>query len=140
MGRVSGSNLRVYLGGDPIGYATTCSFSGNTEMTSVIHKDSSGNFEEVDPSTQSWGMSTSAFISEDAAISSVDVVARTALFTAWRNRTQVVLTWQDGTTGSQLLTGNAYIESIEENAEVNQTGTLTVNFKGDGDIVPTTVA
>lgn len=134
MGRISGTNLRVYMNGKPIGYATSCTFSGSTEMTSVIHKDSSGSTEEVDPSTVSWSMSTSGFISEDEVVNSTTVTDRTDLMAAWRGRSAVTLYWRSGTTGDRYFTGSAYIDSYEESAEVNQTATYTVNFKGNGAI------
>lgn len=134
MGRISGTDLRVYMNGKPIGYATSCTFSGATEMTSVIHKDSSGNTEEVDPSTVSWSVSTTGFVSEDEVVNSATVTDRVDMMTAWRTRAAVTLYWRTATTGDRYFTGSAYIDSYEETAEVNQTATYTINFKGNGAI------
>jgi hypothetical protein len=132
MGRISGTNLRVYMSGKPIGYATSCTLSTSIEMTSIIHKDSTGNTEEVDPSTVSWSMSTTGFISEDEVVNGGTVTDRVDLITAALARTRLTLYWRTETTADRYLTGFAYIDSYEENAEVNATGTYTVNFKGDG--------
>lgn len=132
MGRISGTNLRVYNQSTPYGYATSCTFDGSTATTEVIHKDSTGNFAERDPSTQSWTMSTEGFVSEDTTVNGNTVLGVTSLRSAWINRTKLYLQWTTGTSGDQTMNGYAYITSYSENAPVNETATYSVTFEGDG--------
>lgn len=134
MARISGTNLRIYDGTTPIGYATSCTLDISTSMTEVLHKDSVGNFADKDPSTQSWTMSTEGFISEDTTINGNSVKSVTYLRNAVINRTRLYLQWSTATSGDQTLNGYAYITSHSESATVNETATYSVTFEGDGAI------
>lgn len=132
MARKSGTDLRIYNDGTPIGYATSCTLDLSIAMTSVIHKDSTGNFEDKDPSTQTWTMSTEGFISEDVTISGATVKSIAQMRTAAINRTRLYLQWTDQVSGNVTLNGYAYIGSISESAPVNETATYSISFEGDG--------
>lgn len=134
MARVSGTNLRIYDGTTPIGYATNCSLSITMATTEVLHKDSTGNFADNDASTQSWTMTTDGFISEDDTINGNAVKDVSYLRSAIINRTRLYLQWSDNTSGSQTMEGFAYCTQLDENAPVNETATYTASFTGDGAI------
>lgn len=129
-----GSDLRIYDNDVPIGYATTCTFSGSTSMTEVIHKDSVGNFSDKSPSTQSWTMTTEAFVSQDATINGSSRRNAVYLRTAWKNRTKLYLQWSTGSSGDGTMYGYAYISQYDENAAANEDATLSVTFEGTGAI------
>lgn len=140
MARKSGTDLRVYMGGNPIGYATECTLNIDMATVEVLHKDSAGNSAEVDASTISWTMSCSGFVSEDTTINTVTVEDQTALQDAILARTSLTLKWSTGATGERLLTGSAYITNYSETGSVGETATYTVNFTGDGALTAGTEA
>lgn len=134
MAIIQGSDLRIYDNGVPVGYATTCTFSGSTAMTEVIHKDSVGNFADKSPSTQSWTMTTEAFASYDSTINASTRRSASFLRSAWRNRTKMYLQWTDETSGNATMNGYAYISQYDENAAANEDATISVTFEGTGAI------
>lgn len=136
MARNSGTDLRIYNSatGKPYGYATSCTFDGTTATTEVIHKDSTGNFSERDPSTQSWSLSTEGFHSYDTTVNGTAVESVSDIRSAWINRTRLFLQWTTAASGSETLEGYAYITSFSETAPVNETATYSITFEGDGAI------
>lgn len=133
MARNSGTLLRVYLGGDPIGYATQGTFEASTNMTSILHKDSAGGgFEEVDPSTQSATLSCEGYHSYDTTINSVDVNGVEELRAAWLNKTALTFKWSTAVSATQYITGTCYIENLQENTSAGETATYSVSFKVSG--------
>ena len=132
MATKSGTDLRVYHGAAALGRATECTWSVDMETTSVIHKDSTGNFAENDPSTLSWTASCSGFISEDTTVGGNTVIDQTALQDAVIARTLLTLKWTTGTSTERYMTGTAYITSYQESGSVGETATYTVNYTGAG--------
>lgn len=62
------------------------------------------------------------------------------LFDLWKDKTLVRLAWTTGQEGDYLYYGNAYCTSFEESAGLNEVGTFSVNFEGDGDITKALIA
>jgi len=140
MATKSGTDLRVYHGAEALGRATECTWSVDMETTSVIHKDSTGNFAENDPSTLSWSASCTGFISEDTTVNGNTVVDQTALQDAILNRTLLTLKWTTGTSTERFLTGTAYITSYQETGTVNETATYSIQYTGAGALTSGTEA
>ena len=134
MAIVNGTDLRIWIDGTAIGYATSCTFDGSTAMTEVIHKDSVGNFADKSPSTQSWTMSTEGFTSYDVTINGNTRKGIDYLRSAWLNRTRLYVQWTSSETGKGTLNGYAYITSHSESGAANEEATYSTSFEGDGAI------
>lgn len=128
--------MRIWTdGGQAIGYATECSVEITMEVTQVLHKDTTGNWTNNDPSTQSWSMTTSGFVSDDDTINGNSRRDIAWLQSQITNRTLLFLQWSDGVSGSSTLEGYAYLTSLSQSGTVGETATYNASFTGDGALV-----
>lgn len=161
---IKGGKIMVFVGNEPIAFATnhTLSLTRNTqEVSSKDHGDATA----VLPTTQSWEISSENLMStagystilaayleatpltvyfgastynnsQENGIVDVEVVNNTP--TNWTTET-----WTDGDTTSPKslnLTGTAYITSLSVNAPAGDNATYSVTFTGSGSIQRTTVS
>ena len=133
-GIVEGKNLRVYVNGSAIGYATSFTLNLTTSMIETIHKDSGDNIERA-PDQNDWSGTGEYFISfaADGARTLVD-----NLFTAWNGQTAVTAVFQTEVTGDLTFTGSAYINELSLTGAVGERATGSWGFVGNGALVKAT--
>jgi predicted secreted protein len=129
-GVVNGTNLRIYLEGTPIGYATSCQLTMNREMREILTKDSPGSgWGEKKPGQKSASLTTECFYSD-----STTNVAPDTLFGYFDAGTALAWTFTTTVTGDTFYTGSAYISSIDYNSPVEDNVSFTVTFDVNGAI------
>lgn len=126
---INGHYLRVFVDNVAVAKSTECSYSLQTEMREVSHKDTdgtNGGFKEVRPGQKSGTMTTSALYAEGESYES--------LFSAWENGTELDLLFSDDKIGHAVLSVKGYVSSLEKNAPNNENVTYSANFEMSGAI------
>lgn len=130
MATVSGTNLRIYKGTDPYGYATSCTLSMSIETREEISKDSSGSWSDVSVDTKSATLSFEGFFSEDTTINAAAVESTTDLFTDFNAGTSISWRFTTDVSTEVVYSGSGYITDLTFTANVGETatysGTITV--------------
>lgn len=142
---IKGQDLMVFKGGSSLAYATSCSLTLGTSMTSISSKDH-GKWDAEKPTKFNWSMSSDNLYTEEDFHT---------LFTAWKSGTPVTLVWDiaasdvpapntDGLVvpsggwkakgSGKGLTGQAYISNISVNAPDGDNATYSVDFSGIGEL------
>ena len=118
-----GNNIRVSVGEQLIGGQQNCSLSMNSETGDTTTKDS-GMWAESEVTGLSWSVSCDGLITvDDAAVS--------ALEAAWKNAEKVTIQYG---TADKFKTGQAIIESLEQNDAMKEKSTYSVSFIGVGEL------
>lgn len=131
MGVISGTNLRIYNGTDPYGYATSCTLDMSAEVRETLSKDSVSSWAENEVGQLSATLSFEGFFSEDTTINSTNVENVSDLFGDFSGKTAVSWRFTTDATGEAVWSGSGYITSlsftgnVEENATYS--GTITVS-------------
>ena len=116
-----GNNIRVSVGEQLIGGQQNCTLSMNSETGDTTTKDS-GMWAESEVTGLSWSVSCDGLITvDDAAVS--------ALEEAWKNAEKVTIQYG---TAEKFKTGQAIIESLEQNDAMKEKSTYSVSFIGVG--------
>ena len=118
-----GNNIRVSVGDQLIGGQQNCTLSMNSETGDTTTKDS-GIWAESEVTGLSWSVSCDGLIA-------VDDAAVIALETAWKKAEKVTIQYG---TAEAYKTGEAIIESLEQNDAMKEKSTYTVSFIGVGEI------
>lgn len=135
MALINGTNLVVKVGGNALLKATTASLEMSVDMPDATTKDSAG-WAEFFAGVRSFTVSSDGLI--DYAVGTP--VSTDELVTMLINRTTVVLTFSTFASGDMLLTGNAYVSSISQTADMESPSGFSVTFQGTGALVKTMVA
>jgi hypothetical protein len=133
-GIIQGKNLRAYVNGSPVGYATDFTLTMTTSMIETLHKDSGANVERL-PDQNEWSATGTYFMSYQADPTRSKFEN---LFTAWNAQSLVTLIFQTAVTGDTTLTGTAYITELGIGAPVGDKATGTWSMQGSGAIVKAT--
>ena len=116
-----GNNIRVSVGEQLIGGQQNCSLSMNSETGDTTTKDS-GIWSESEVTGLSWSVSCDGLITvDDAAVSVLEA--------AWKNAEKVTIQYG---TSDKFKTGQAIIESLEQNDAMKEKSTYSVSFIGVG--------
>lgn len=116
-----GNNVRVSVGEQLIGGQQNCSLSMNSETGDTTTKDS-GIWSESEVTGLSWSVSCDGLITvDDAAVSVLEA--------AWKNAEKVTIQYG---TADKFKTGQAIIESLEQNDAMKEKSTYSVSFIGVG--------
>ena len=116
-----GNNIRVSVGEQLIGGQQNCSLSMNSETGDTTTKDS-GIWSESEVTGLSWSVSCDGLIT-------VDDTAVSVLEAAWKNAEKVTIQYG---TADKFKTGQAIIESLEQNDAMKEKSTYSVSFIGVG--------
>ena len=116
-----GNNIRVTVGEKLIGGQQNCSLTMSSETGDVTTKDS-GLWAESEVTGLSWSVSCDGLIA-------VDDEAVAALEAAWKNAQKVIIQYG---TSEKFKTGQAIIESLEQNDDMKEKSTYSVSFVGVG--------
>ena len=139
MALINGTNLVIKIGtpgsGVPILKATTASIEMSVDMPDATTKDSQG-WAEFFAGVRSWTLSSDGLI-DYATSASVETDELVAMLIA---RSTVAVTFGTSTTGDMLLSGNAYVSSISQTADMESPSGFSVTFQGTGALTQSTVA
>ena len=125
-----GTDLLVYIGNEAIAHSRKASFKLNAQLADATTKDSAGAFTEYLPSLKSWELSTEGLaVWGDMGEWYNAITNGTPLTVSFKPTNQV--------TGDITLSGVAYLESFEVNAENGEVVTYSVSFKGSGVLTAT---
>lgn len=127
-GIVSGHDLRIYIAGSTVAYATSCTFAATAEFQGIVHKDVPfGGWQDGTSGSKSATLSTSALVSFDGTGNKPF-----ALFSLLSLGTSI--TWQFSTDegGDTMLSGLGIVTSITINAPAGENATydLEITVKG----------
>lgn len=134
MALINGTNLVIKIGGNPILKATTASLEMSVDMPDATTKDSAG-WSEFFAGVRSWTLSSDGLV-DYASSGSVETDELVALLIA---RAPVAVTFSTSTAGDMLLSGNAYITSISQTADMESPSGFSVSFQGTGALTQGTV-
>ena len=118
-----GNTIRVSIGEQLIGGQQNCSLTMESETGDTTTKDS-GMWAETEVTGLSWSVSCDGLIT-------VDDAAVAALETAWKAGEKVTIKYG---TANKYKTGQAIIESLEQNDNMKEKSTYSVSFIGVGPI------
>lgn len=138
MGVIKGQNLRVMVGGKCVAMATSCTVHATLSLESSFTKDSTNDFDEQDPVSKSWDVSTDSLVTlvdngsnGETTVNLLDLIL---------NATKVTLTF-DQTAGTNnrvgqnsaiKMTGDAYLVDFSVTAAARTNSTLSCQFTGTG--------
>jgi predicted secreted protein len=131
-GVLNGTDFRIWVSGEAIGYSTSCSLSMSAELRETIHKDNPGSgWRTFSIGQKSATITVDAFYNTDAnsvysARKDPDDVA--ALFI-----NETPFQWQfRAASGDDMYSGSGYVTemSIDSPVEDNATYSLTIEVNG----------
>lgn len=141
---LKGSKLMVFLGGNPIGFATSHSLSLTTNTTEISTKDH-GDFPSVIAQNISWEVTAENLYSRAgkntymSAMMSKQEVTLAFHEASNYDGTQKPLAdpgseWAPDVSDGRIATGKALITSFSINAPSGDNATMSVTFTGVGEL------
>lgn len=128
-GIVNGTDLRIYVDGEVVGHATSCSISLSMETRDILTKDLVGGYTTAKPGRRSWSGSTEGLLAYDAPGQKVS-----DLVTLFNNGTEIIVRFTTDETGDTYWEGTALPTSIELGGPVEDNSTYSVSFTGVGNL------
>lgn len=131
-GVLNGTDFRIWVSGEAIGYSTSCSLSMSAELRETIHKDNPGSgWRTFSIGQKQATITVDAFYNTDA--NSVYTARKDPddIATLFINETQ--FEWQfRAASGDDMYSGSGYITemSIESPVEDNATYSMTIEVNG----------
>lgn len=135
MALINGTNLVIKVGGVAILKATTASLELSVDMPDATTKDSAG-WAEFFAGVRSFTLSSDGLI-DYATAAAVETDELVAMLIA---RNTVAVTFATSTAGDMLLSGNAFVSSISQTADMESPSGFSVTFQGTGALTQSTVA
>jgi len=135
MALINGTNLTIKVGGVALLKATTASLELSVDLPDATTKDSAG-WSEFFAGVRSWTLSSDGLVdyATDAKVETDELV------TLLINRSTVVVEFSTATSGDMKLSGNAFITSISQTADMESPAGFSVSFQGTGTLTQSTVA
>lgn len=134
-GVINGTDLRIYIGGEAVGYATSCTLDMSADTRDTIHKDSPGTgWAQSAIGTKSGSVSFDGFINEDSASAKVS-----DLFTYFDDETLIGCAFKTATSGDTRYDFSGYITSLSQTGPVEENSTFSGSITISGAITKTTV-
>ena len=136
MALINGTNLVIKVGSPakPILKATTASLEMSVDLPDATTKDSAG-WSEFFAGVRSWTLSSDGLV-DYATAAGVETDELVALLIA---RSSVAISFATSTAGDMLLSGNAFITSISQTADMESPSGFSVSFQGTGTLSQGTV-
>ena len=132
---VSGTDLRVYVAGLPIGYATSCTLDMSADTIETVHKDNpGGGWAEATIGQKSGTVSFEGFYNEDSTNLKPD-----ALFNLFNAETVIGCSFKTATSGDTRYDFSALITQISYTGPVEDNSTISVSMTITGAVTITTV-
>ena len=126
-GILDGTTLLLFVDGVAIGGTTSHSMSNSVNMRDATTKDSGGD-EEVLPGTRSSNIDFEGFAAFDATKGFTD------LFDLQKAKTKVILKFSGEVTGDDYFIANAFLESLDTDAPVDDNVTFSGSFHVTGGV------
>lgn len=139
MAVIDGTDLRIYIGGNPIGHATSCSLSFSKETRETVSKDNVGGWSESESGQKSATLSFEGFFTETALLGGNTVETAPDLFDAFSSDALISWKFTTGVTGSEEYSGNAIMNSLEFSAPVDENATHSGSLTVSGAVTKATV-
>jgi predicted secreted protein len=114
--------------------ATTASLEMSVDLPDATTKDSAG-WSEFFAGVRSWTLSSDGLI-DYASSGSIETDELVQLLI---DRVAVAVTFSTSTAGDMLLSGNAFITSISQTADMESPSGFSVSFQGTGTLTRGTV-
>ncbi len=134
-GVINGTDLRVYVGGLAIGYATSCTLDFSVETKETIHKDSPGTgWTEVTTGSKSGTCTFEGFYNEDSSANKPS-----GLFALMDAETLVGCAFKTGTSGDTRYDFSGYITAVSFTGPVEENSTFSGTITLSGAPSTTTV-
>lgn len=124
-----GKNLRIRVDGETVFHATECSFNSSIQLEEIATKDTQGSL--VVSGNYTWGLSTNMLAADKAAMSTQEDFV--SLLNKHKAGTQVAVEFTTDVAGDILISGNAFIESVNVSAPTAGFATAECSMKGSGD-------
>lgn len=153
---IKGSDLMIFVEGNPIAFATSCEISMSAETSETSNKDSGNGWTSAAVTKRSWTASSDNMYAESAYTGEHTFAS---LFQLYANGTPVQLVWSPNqnaakTTGriaevedaagwsktGTPYSGRAIITSLSATASNDDNATFSVEFTGVSPIVLGTVS
>lgn len=125
MALINGTGMRIYVSGNAIGHATSCSLSFTSEFLETIDKDDTGNWSSGEPGRRSASLAFDGYASEDTTLNSNTVYDLFGVYGLFAAGTLFVWRFSTETTGEKYWTGSGYITQNDINMPVNEKGTVS---------------
>ena len=110
---------------------TVMSVNHGTTTRSIVHKDNTGDHDEVEADALNTTSQVTIF-HEDAA-RWADLIA------AWEAKEKLDLEWHTGVSGSEMYSQKAVITGMNLTAQVRESVTGQISFTHSGDLTTATV-
>lgn len=131
MGVINGTNLRIYDGTVPLGYATSCTLDMSAETRETLSKDSVSSWAESEVGKLSGSLSFEGFFSEDVLINAVAVKSIEDIFTKFSGKTAISWRFTTDVSASVVYSGSGYLTAVNVSAPVEEnatySGTITIS-------------
>lgn len=131
-GPINGTDLRVYVGGNAVAYATTFTLSMSKTVNELIHKDNPGTgWREIDVAntTKTASITVEALYAEDGANN-----APVDLFGLFNADTLVTVSAKTSVTGDTSYDGSGYVTALDFTGAVNETATFSATIEITGQL------
>lgn len=140
MSTISGTDLRFYLGGVPVGHATTCTLDMTKETRQTVSKDNTSNWAESEGSTKSATLSFEGFYTLAATIGGVTVEGADDLFDLFDGTDLIAWKFSDEETGNVEYSGNAIMTGLSFTAAVNENANHSSSLQVTGPVSKVTIS
>lgn len=121
---IKGKDIILSVSDKPLASAKSCKLKLGTKFIEVC-SPTDGDVEQYVPTIRSWEVSADTFAAKMADYDT--------LYTIWKNKQKVTLRFYD----NELQTcykGDAYIKSLDLNAQVGNHATFSVSFQPTGEL------
>lgn len=130
-GVINGTDFRLYVDGDPIGHATSCTISLSRETRETVDKDNVAGYATSEGGQRSYSISFEGFLSEDTTLNSATVASVADLLTLFAGES---FTWRASTdvTGDREISGTAILTDLSLTGPVEENSTISGTMTGTG--------
>lgn len=132
-GAIKANNLLMYVDDNAVLCTKSASISSSLAFIDATCKDNDGAEQSL-PAGLSWSGALDGIYAMDATYGADD------LWALHLAKTRIAIKFSTEVTGDTFFSGNAYIESINMNGNVNDVAQWDISLKGDGIITKGTVA
>ena len=130
MAIVSGTDLRVYISGAAVAYATTSNLTLDAEITELAPTSvGAASFRRIEPRRMAGQIVTNALYGPADNYDFAD------LFDAWTNGTEVEVVFRTSTSGEWTYEASGYVTNLSLTATVEENASATATFTLNGEIV-----
>ena len=131
-GVLNGTDFRIWVSGEAIGYSTSCSLSMSAELRETIHKDNPGSgWRTFKIGQKQATITVDAFYNTDANSAYSNRKDPDDIATLFINETQ--FEWQfRAASGDDMYSGSGYITEMSIESPVEDSATYSLTIEVDG--------